>query len=229
MVFFFSAFLSPETCSREDPVNSGRVAGFPSRQGRRMPLLRHGAPVTHVLDVNRQRNAFFTGCGLTPKIRRRPPSVKTLRRPPSFYSVIWPRPASVPSLSSIRCGTVKPTPGGAKPKGKNGSRNGPQNVPPPAGQGGRAGSGSGSVGGAGERPTIGEVKKRYAGFSDHVHQSLLVSAFAVVVVAWCLPEHPSVFVDFCHGVGAASFGSVCRLPPVRRNPCPGSPYFLSSS
>ncbi|CAB1116380.1 unnamed protein product [Ectocarpus sp. CCAP 1310/34] len=73
-----------------------------------------------------------------------------------------------------RCGTAKPTPGGAKPKGKNGSRNGPQNAPSTAGQGAGAGSGGGSVGGGAERPTIGEIKNRYAGFSDHVHQSLLV-------------------------------------------------------
>ncbi|CAM9851871.1 unnamed protein product, partial [Ectocarpus fasciculatus] len=78
----------------------------------------------------------------------------------------------------FRCGAAKPAPGGAKPKGKNGSRNGHQNAPPPAGQGG--GSGSGAAAGAGERPTIGEIKKRYARFSDHVHQSLLVVDESVI-------------------------------------------------
>lgn len=73
-------------------------------------------------------------------------------------------------MITVRCNTPKPLPGGEGSGGIGGaSKNGSGNVP-----------GGGVVGGAaareaGERPTIGQIRKRYGGFSEHVHQSLLVS------------------------------------------------------
>lgn len=56
----------------------------------------------------------------------------------------------------------------------NGPGNGPGNGTGKGSGGGATGAGSAAE--AVERPTIGQIKKRYSGFSDHVHQSLLVSA-----------------------------------------------------
>lgn len=87
-----------------------------------------------------------------------------------------------------RCGATKPKPGEARSKPKNGS----QIVPQPAG----AGAGAAVPG---ERPTLGQIKKRYGGFSDHVHQSLLVGGSVVMLATraalkGCTTRLPSFLV-----------------------------------
>lgn len=92
---------------------------------------------------------------------------------PSTMSFLASAVRSFLLVAFLRCNTSKPRPGdAAKPKGAA------------KGAGGTGGAvtattiGVGGVGGGGaaERPTIGQIKKRYSGFSDHVHQSLLVGA-----------------------------------------------------